>query len=1084
MIDAFKRSLKQESTINKIIELQNLIKSESSTKELCELYNILIIYYYNIVIKTRDDILKQVEEECENLYTERVKILNLHDNANLPEKAKKIYNFIPIKSSYKYFQSNYYSQLQKFWKYLRETPDLIYEILKNSIQDYLTSPFNNFIINDLFGDIFHPDNHSDTLYYIIEKLFESEINKLEKVSDFKKIMTNSNIGFILGGFLLKEDILSYFSLILTEIIEGYENSEESSKLIILNIKDIENRIIKEEEIFNKELKRSNSELERNEIIKRKEKENYLFNQLYKMSLPKENNNINFCSNLTLTRNEEIITKNKKENEIFIKKYIPDLNKQELLELIAKEKNNYVKAYLQKKLKYYDKDINIFNNVKLLEKIRKSKKSEKILFLYQKNFIIIINILNKVIDKLISTLDAIPNSIKIISNIIYDLLIKKFKNADIIDICDQIAYFFFMKFFKYVFLSPDYYPLINNVILSETTKQNLYKIFEIFSQLISGEFFSSNEEFSDYTPFNWYFIENINKIYYLCQNIIITQINDYKNIQKTDNKTSNIDDFYSYSICFNMEIFDTILNIINEKKKIIFQNDKYSEFKLLVEDLIKNEENNIKMDNEKVNYYLYFEIIFTGDYLKIKNTSLTNKNFKITEDKTLNTNSPQKKSKGKEKDKTKNANLIMAKNLLSDILISIDDNDINEINHKVKNNTTKEIFETMKNYYIEKSYGLRNIDNKLNFFFNKKNVNIEWYINSLLICLDKLNDSYTKNDYSNLYSSLMKDLNNSIKNYKFKLLAKIIEKLKYTKYFIKHFKSCQKKYIELIINSKLKYVIEKENINIVVKLKYSNKEKCLIIHIPSKDELSKYSKYLCKNISEFIEKFPNLSKIEKAQELELFEVENKINLKGALNDFMYNLKFKIHGFFKENEKEIAYKKIKKYILTKIYEKIYPQESDNDDLLFYCKAISLSWIEPKHLKISYDINVDNFLPITNDYFEQIDSEKSPSCKMDVIAKIFDTINSALKFSHGGNFSTDDIAPIFEYALIKAKPKRLSSNLRYLEIFISKGSELKNMYFDFLKNNTNSLKEISHTQFDGITEEEFQQKCYESNMSFFNK
>ena len=37
MMDVFKRSLKQENTINKIIELQNLIKSESSTKELCEL---------------------------------------------------------------------------------------------------------------------------------------------------------------------------------------------------------------------------------------------------------------------------------------------------------------------------------------------------------------------------------------------------------------------------------------------------------------------------------------------------------------------------------------------------------------------------------------------------------------------------------------------------------------------------------------------------------------------------------------------------------------------------------------------------------------------------------------------------------------------------------------------------------------------------------------------------------------------------------------------------------------------------------------------------------------------------------------
>ena len=128
-------------------------------------------------------------------------------------------------------------------------------------------------------------------------------------------------------------------------------------------------------------------------------------------------------------------------------------------------------------------------------------------------------------------------------------------------------------------------------------------------------------------------------------------------------------------------------------------------------------------------------------------------------------------------------------------------------------------------------------------------------------------------------------------------------------------------------------------------------------------------------------------------------------------------------------------------------------------------------------------DNFIPITTSFFQQVDNEKSPSCKMDVIEKIFNTISSALKFSQGGNFSTDDIAPIFEYALIKAKPERLSSNLRYLEYFISKGSELRNMYFDFLKNNMNSIKEIKYTKFEGITEEEFKQKCLEANRIYLS-
>ena len=59
--------------------------------------------------------------------------MSLYDNANLPDKAKKEYKFISIENSQNFFEDNYYySHLKKFWKYLRETPDIIYEILKYS----------------------------------------------------------------------------------------------------------------------------------------------------------------------------------------------------------------------------------------------------------------------------------------------------------------------------------------------------------------------------------------------------------------------------------------------------------------------------------------------------------------------------------------------------------------------------------------------------------------------------------------------------------------------------------------------------------------------------------------------------------------------------------------------------------------------------------------------------------------------------------------------------------------------------------------------------------------------------------------
>ena len=1016
----------------------------------------------------------------ESLFSERIKILNLYDNVNLPEKAQKEYRLIPVKSSPEYFNQNYFSVLKQFWKYLRENPDLIFEILKNTNQEYLTSSFNFFIINDLFADIFNKEMISKKLYYVLEKLFEVEINKLNSIDNFQNILTDSNIGFILGGLILKEDILSYFSLILTDIIEGYENLNDNSMPLIFKVKDIEEHLLKEEEKYAIDLKRVDTQEEKREIMKRKKKENYLFNQLYKMNLPKETDSKTFCSNLTLSKYEEMILQNKKETELFTINYIPDLNKKDLIEKINKEKNELVKNYIQKQMKMLDNN-DIFSNKKLLEKMQKSKKSQQILYFYQKSFIISMNLISQILNKINTSLDAIPSSMKKISKIIYDLLLKKFKNADTIEIYNQIAYFFFMKLFKYIFLSPDYYPIINNVILSEKTKKDIFKIFEILSQLISGHFYISNEETSDYTPFNWYFLEKINIIYNLCKKLVSSN-------KKKSNSNNDKDFFYSYSICFNKEIFENLLNIIDNKRNIIFINNNHHKFKEVVDNLLKNKD--IKEQNQKiVHYFLYFEMIYSGNYLDIMNMNLKNKNFKIKEEE-INLNLIQQKklfnsTKNKSNEKIDLNNLSSIINLLSDILISLDDNEIDDFNYKIKNNSTKEVLKQIKNYYVSKSFALKNINTKTTKSnINKQNIPIEWHINSLLKCLDKLNESYTKNDYSTIYTLFSKEINNSLNKYNFTLLSNIIEKLKNAKNYTKYFKKCQKKYIELIINTKIKNFIEKEKINIIMKLTNNLKEKFITIYVPelNKDlEQNKNKLYFCKYISDFIAKFPNLSKIDKGQEPELFEVEDKINLKGALNIFMNILRDKMYKYFKENEKDTAFNKINKYILTKIYEKIYPQDYDNDDLLFYYKAISLSWIEPKHLKIPYEVNVDNIIPITNSFFKQVDYEKSPSCKMEVIEKIFNTINWVLKFSQGGNFSTDDIAPVFEYALIKARPERLSSNLRYLEFFITKGSELKDMYFDFLKNNMNSIKEINYTQFEGITEEEFKKKCLEANKKF---
>ena len=208
---------------------------------------------------------------------------------------------------------------------------------------------------------------------------------MQDISDFNKILNDSNIGYLLEGLLLRKDIQYYFSLILTDIIENYENSEDSSKPLLFRINDIQEYFSIEKEKYENELKTTNIESEKKEIMQRKNKETHLFNQLYKMNFPKNTESKNFFNNLTLSKAEEAILKNKKEMELFATKYLIDINKNDLNDLINKEKNPYIISYFKFNMKLLEEDSNIFSNKILLEKIQNSENSEKILFYYKKNF---------------------------------------------------------------------------------------------------------------------------------------------------------------------------------------------------------------------------------------------------------------------------------------------------------------------------------------------------------------------------------------------------------------------------------------------------------------------------------------------------------------------------------------------------------------------------------------------------------------------------------------------------------------------------------------------------------------------------
>ena len=68
--------------------------------------------------------------------------------------------------------------------------------------------------------------------------------------------------------------------------------------------------------------------------------------------------------------------------------------------------------------------------------------------------------------------------------------------------------------------------------------------------------------------------------------------------------------------------------------------------------------------------------------------------------------------------------------------------------------------------------------------------------------------------------------------------------------------------------------------------------------------------------------------------------------------------------------------------------------------------------------------------------MDKEKSQRIKFLYMKKIFGSINNVLRFNGGdGSSGVDDQMPILNYAFIKARPQHISSNCKYMNLFIGK-------------------------------------------------
>ena len=1051
--------IKQETTFNKLKNLQVLLKKESALKGL----------YFETGKNTEKDI----ETLSKEIFQKKIEVLNVIKN---DPYSLNIVNYHLIEDNKDYLKT-LYIYIPKLLSHLWENPQMIATLLENSnkldIQYYLAP----LICNNFYENILSPNSIEDNLIYVIYLLLENEIDKLNSVNDYKKFLNNTPCGFLLDELLEKKEIKAYFKIIFKDIIEILELSTGESELSF-----------------------DPSRIEQN-IIERK-------NNMKKNIKKKSSKRVDSFSTDNIRQSEE----EKKNHETFFITYLTDLSLDKLKDLKNKyksENNKILEEFIDLQLKDQTNQ-EIYSNKEFFKMMNNnSLYTYEILIAYEKNFIKAINFINPLINNIFENLDLFPYSIRCVCQMISLLLTKKFKNITNFEKNVFISQFILNKLFLPMLVNPAIGAYINNYIISNTTLQKLHIISHIITQFLSFKLFNSEEK-GNYTPFNFYFIENMKKLMDIYEYVSNVKLPNF--INKLINSETSKDNFnYNYfkenpnEILFHRSIFcsanhiQVLINNINNMKKLLY-NKNNIEFQRIMSKLVDNSDNAnflkslcdendskikkvIKTKGKKeekkeqnIRYMLISDLIYNEKLKALLSKESANPYFKLKEKKLSSIDSKDNKDN---KEFIENI-ITKTKNIISTLLYNyrlLIETDFQE----GQKNNTMDIFKKLR--LLMKSTD----------FVVDDSIPSDWYIELLFEYLKKLPPEYKEKDYEKLYEELGNDIEKSIKQFDFEELSIVIDKKKFGKKIKSYYNNIKEILQDIYLNININKIIETDEINVKLFFKYNDDQKELSIYQEDKgdrqlDFLDSFifvennqKARLCKTILSFIKSFPDLNRyVNNNTEIpSIFEMQRQLKVPHHLDVFFNIVKMHLKENQKKDEKEtkIIFEKVYDYVMSKIYHKIYPNEIDAMDLCLSNKIQLYSWIEPNNLMgNNFHYNYELVLPDVTKYFNLINTEKSPRKKILNMNNIFESINSLLKFSENNEpIGVDNQLPLLNYIFIKAKPKNMFTNYEFMELYI--GEKIKKNegnYLAQLKSIMDFIFKLSHNSLLNVTKKEFEENC----------
>lgn len=1004
-------------------------------------FNYYFIFLF-LVINTRKDTLKKIEEECKNLYTKKIEIRNTLNKKIYGDN--RIYELKTQANDDKKTLGRLNLFLPKFLNSLWENPEIVASMLMGANPKDINKTLIPLIGDNFYENILSSKYLQSNLIYVITLLLKYEINNYSDEYNPEKFLdVNSPCGYLLYELRSKNDCQIFIKTIIEDIVNKIDEYSYNICFDIVKINEnISDNIL---DIKHERINNANNDLSEKDIIKyviRKRLGNVFHNQ--------------------------------KKIDKFINKYMTDIDfgkdyKNEIDKDIINYYNNNI---LQRKNSFLNYISNYFK-----ETIDKQKYNEEVVLFYENDFSIVKNFIEEILKNLINNINIIPYSIKAICKTISLLIKKKFPNISKIKHNAFVSRFFFCNLFSPILQDSSLGAITNNFIISKNTMNNLQIIMDIFLKFIMGKLYV--DKINNFlSPFNRFFIEKMSDLIKFIDNLLNVNIPKYIENVINDNNDFKFNIYKEYkdegfmfrSICFSLDdIIDIIKNILRNQDKILI--DKNKSFNFFIEKLFLNENSNmidkLKKEEEKNNklyYFLFTDCLFLNDKIKkLFDIYQPNNHYQIKEIKNpLN-----------DEDISKNL-IIKTKNFLCKILfnfILLTREDFSKDCSMNINDIFKELLTLSKipNYIV---------DNK---------IPTQWYVSSIIEILPKLPKEITDNNCQKLFEELINEVNLSIKELDFESLTLIHSKLNFTKrsqYSIENTINIIK---NMTLNEKVESISKSDNIEVGLLFHYDGdntvfnvcqKKSILDFNVIENDRLLDVEYKISNTIDSFIKNFPDFTTYQLRQDIDILEFEEKLQVPEQLFTYFKIVNNYLQRTKKYSEGELSEikNKIYDYVMLKLYDKLFPQEPIEEENKNYKKTILYSWTESKHfIKEKPGAIYNSFLPDVIQSLKLILKEKSPRKKIENLSKAFKAIKDVIEFNGGtGLLGVDNFMPILSYSYIKAQPFRMYSSIKYAMLYNPSGktgSDSQNL--TELLGVSQFVTNLSFEKLINITKEEFDQK-----------